>query len=268
MDLLAAVQARRQEGRLRRHALRRSAQAAGDGAGAHERPPGRHARRADGRGEPGADPEPARPRQGPARAGHDGDLRRARHGRRPGHQRLGRRHGRRPDHRRGAAGVDQPEPGRRRRLPRGAPRRPADRRGGGPRPRPGGAAIAREESPTATSSARTAGAGEPSDRCSETAVRGRRAGEDQTRADTVASDRALARREGGDPRGARAPRRGRARARRRPGRRVRARASTSCGAATSTCRTANSSASSGRTVPASRRCSRRCSGSSRCGRAR
>ena len=79
----AALQAGRQEGRFRRHAVRRSAQAAGDGAGTHERPPGRHARRADGRREPRADPEPARPRQGPARAGHDGDLRRARHGRRP-----------------------------------------------------------------------------------------------------------------------------------------------------------------------------------------
>ena len=62
-------------------ALRRSAQAARDGAGADERPPGRHARRADGRREPGADPEPARARQGSAREGmtvifveHDMDV--------------------------------------------------------------------------------------------------------------------------------------------------------------------------------------------------
>ena len=117
MDLLP-VQARQQAGRLRRHALRRSAQAARDGPGADERPAGRHAGRADGRREPGADAEPARPREGPARAGHDGDLRRARHGRRPGHQRLGGRHGRGPDHRRGPARVDRPEPRGRRRLPR------------------------------------------------------------------------------------------------------------------------------------------------------
>ena len=55
-----ALQAGRQEGRLRRHPLRRSAQAARDGAGAHERPAGGHARRADGRREPGAHAEPAR----------------------------------------------------------------------------------------------------------------------------------------------------------------------------------------------------------------
>ena len=133
-----ALQAGRQEGRLRRHAVRRSAQAARDGARAHERPAGRHARRADGRREPGPDPEPARARQGPARAGHDGDLRRARHGRRAGHQRLGRGHGRREGDRRGSAGVDQPEPGSGRRLPRRAPRRSAHRRGGGPGPRRGG----------------------------------------------------------------------------------------------------------------------------------
>ena len=160
-----AVQAGRQEGRLRRHAVRRSAQAARDGAGADERPAGRHARRADGRREPGAHAEPARARQGPARAGHDGDLRRARHGRRPRHQRLGGRHGRRPDHRRGPARVDQPEPGRRRRLPRGAPRRTAHRRGGGPCPRRGRArrSPARNR-PTATSSAPTTPPGKRPDR--------------------------------------------------------------------------------------------------------
>ena len=62
-----------------------------------------HARRADGRGEPGADPEPPRPHQVAARRGPHRAVRRARHGRRPRHQRLGRRHGRGPGHRRGPA---------------------------------------------------------------------------------------------------------------------------------------------------------------------
>ena len=67
MDLLSGSSST-PRGRLRRHPVRRTAQAARDGPGADERPQGRHARRADGRGEPGADPEPARARQGPARA--------------------------------------------------------------------------------------------------------------------------------------------------------------------------------------------------------
>src|SRR5918995_500891 len=46
--------------------------AAGEGPRPQGRPEGGHARRADGRGEPGADAEPARPRQGPPRGGHDG----------------------------------------------------------------------------------------------------------------------------------------------------------------------------------------------------
>ena len=165
------------------------------------------------------------PRQGPARAGHDGDLRRARHGRRPRHQRLGGRHGRRPDHRRGPAGVDQPEPGRRRRLPGRPPRRAAHRRGGGPRPRRGRAGDrprGAAEGDVLSSDAPAGGEDRP---MSDPLFEVDESGEDVTRADTRRDhDRALPRREGGDPRGARAPRRGRAGPRRRPGRRLRARA--------------------------------------------
>ena len=59
-----------------------------------------HARRAHGRRQPGPHPVPARPREGPAGRGHDGDVRRARHGRGPRHQRLGGGDGRGRGHRR------------------------------------------------------------------------------------------------------------------------------------------------------------------------
>ena len=72
--------------------------------------------------------------------GHDGDVRRARHGRRPRHLRLGHRDGRGPGHRRGHARPDQRQRRRDRRLPRRPPRRAAHRGRGGrrswPRPRP------------------------------------------------------------------------------------------------------------------------------------
>ena len=67
-DLLERFKLDAKTRRLRRHPLRRPAQAARDGPGADERPEAGHARRADGRREPGADPVAARPRQGPARA--------------------------------------------------------------------------------------------------------------------------------------------------------------------------------------------------------
>ncbi|CAA9432825.1 MAG: Branched-chain amino acid transport ATP-binding protein LivG, partial [uncultured Quadrisphaera sp.] len=127
----AAVQARRQGGRLRRQPLRGAAQAPGDGEGADDRARDGDARRAHGRGEPGADPVAARPRQGPARGGHDGALRRARHGHGARHLGLGDRHGAGQGRRRGAAGRRHGRPGRDRRLPRRAPRRPADPGGRG-----------------------------------------------------------------------------------------------------------------------------------------
>ena len=83
------VQARRQARGLRRQPVRRPAQAARDGPGADGRPGDGHARRADGRGEPGADPVAARPRQGPARGRHDRAVRRARHGHGPRHLATG-----------------------------------------------------------------------------------------------------------------------------------------------------------------------------------
>ena len=71
------------------------------------------------------------------------------------------------------------------------------------------------------------------------------------------ADTGRARRDAGEaPRA----RRRRAAAGRRPRGRLRARASTSSPAATSSCARARSSGSSGRTAPGSRRCSRRCSG--------
>ena len=66
-----AVQARPHAGRVRRQPLRRPAQAAGDGAGADGRARAGHAGRADGRREPGAHPEPARPRSAGAGRGAD-----------------------------------------------------------------------------------------------------------------------------------------------------------------------------------------------------
>ncbi len=86
------------------------------------------------------------PHPGPARRGHDGAVRRARHAHGPAHLRLGRGHGRGPGGRRGAAHHDHAGRGRGRRLPRRAPRdrpgrRLAARRRGAwtssrPRPRP------------------------------------------------------------------------------------------------------------------------------------
>ena len=76
-----ALQARRQARGLRRLAVRRSAQAARDGARAHGRPRADHARRAHGRREPGAQAVAARPREVAARRGptvlfveHDMDM--------------------------------------------------------------------------------------------------------------------------------------------------------------------------------------------------
>ena len=84
-----ALQAGRQARGLRRQPLRRPAQAARDGPGPDGRPGDGHARRADGRGEPGPDPVAARPRQGPARGRHDRAVRRARHGHGPRHLATG-----------------------------------------------------------------------------------------------------------------------------------------------------------------------------------
>ena len=89
------VQARRQGGRLRRLAVRRPAQAPRDGPRAHGQAGAGDARRADGRGQPGAQAVAARPREVAARGGHDRALRRARHGHGARHLRLGRRDGRR-----------------------------------------------------------------------------------------------------------------------------------------------------------------------------
>ena len=86
----------------RRQPVGRPAQAARDGAGPDERPDHDHARRADGRREPRADPVAARAHRGPSRRGHDGAVRRARHAHRPAHLRLGGRDGRGPHRRRGA----------------------------------------------------------------------------------------------------------------------------------------------------------------------
>ena len=107
-------------------ALRRPAQAARDGAGADGRAGAGHARRADGRREPGAEAVAARPREGAARGGHDRAVRRARHGHGPRHLRLGHRDGPGPDHRRGPAGRRDRRPAGDRRLPRRAPRHGAE----------------------------------------------------------------------------------------------------------------------------------------------
>ena len=58
-----ALQARSHARRVRRQPVGRSTQAARDGAGADDRPEADHARRADGRREPGAQAEPARAHQ-------------------------------------------------------------------------------------------------------------------------------------------------------------------------------------------------------------
>ncbi len=78
------------EGRVRRCIVWRSAQVARDGARDDGQSHADHARRADGGRQPGADAVVARSRQAAAVRGHHRDVRRTRHGRRPGHLRLGR----------------------------------------------------------------------------------------------------------------------------------------------------------------------------------
>ena len=113
-ELLDAVQARRQERRLRGLALRRSAQAPRDGAGPHD-----EARRMVMLDEPMAGVNPALTQsllghiQAAARRGHDRAVRRARHAHGPAHLRLGGRHGRGQDRRRGPARGRHAGPGRR-----------------------------------------------------------------------------------------------------------------------------------------------------------
>ena len=131
------LQARRQARGLRRQPVRRPAQAARDGPGPDGRPGDGHARRADGRGEPGADPVAARPREGPARGRHDRAVRRARHGHGPRHLGLGHRDGAGQGHRRGSAGRRDGRPARHRRLPGLAPRRRPHRGGRAEGPRRG-----------------------------------------------------------------------------------------------------------------------------------
>ena len=124
-----AVQTAGEAHRLRRVALRRPAQAARDGPGPDERPEDDHARRADGGREPRAHPVSPGAHPEPARRGHDGAVRRARHARRPPHLRLGRRDGRGPHRRRGRGRHGDVQPSRHRRLPRRPPRhRPGGRR--------------------------------------------------------------------------------------------------------------------------------------------
>ena len=112
------LQAGREARGLRRQPVRRPAQAARDGPGPDGRPGDGDARRADGRGEPGADPVAAGPREGPARGRHDGAVRRARHGHGPRHLRLGDRDGPGQGDRRGSAGRRHGRPAGHRRLPR------------------------------------------------------------------------------------------------------------------------------------------------------
>ena len=107
--------------RVRRHAVRRPAQAARDGARPDDEPAARDARRADGGRQPGAEADPQQPHQGPARAGHDRAVRRARHGHGPRRQRLGDRDGRGPGHRRGHARRHRRQRVGDRRLPRDPP---------------------------------------------------------------------------------------------------------------------------------------------------
>src|SRR5690606_6949337 len=129
-----AVQPRAEEGRLRRIALGRPAQAPRDGPRPHDRPGHDHARRAHGRCEPCPGPVAARAHPGAARRRHDRAVRRARHARRAAHLGLGGRDGGGPDRRGGPADVRHAGPGRGRRLPRRAPRhRPRGRLAARPR---------------------------------------------------------------------------------------------------------------------------------------
>ena len=117
------VQAGRQEGRLRGVPLRRPAQAARNGPLADGPAQAGHARRADGRRQPGPDAVAAGPHQEPQGRGHDRPVRRTRHAHGPAHRRLGRGHGRGQDRRRGPARRGHEEPCRDRRLPGRPPRR-------------------------------------------------------------------------------------------------------------------------------------------------
>src|SRR5690606_8401008 len=170
-----AVQPEPHARRVRRGALRRPAQAARDGPGAHGRARARDARRAHGRREPGPGPDHHRPRPRPGGRRPVGGVRRARHGRRPHGQRLGRGHGRGPGDRRGEARVDRRQPRGHPRLPRASPRHPArPGRAGAPARRGpgrdrgrargrGGAGAGAGGGMTATDT-HTDGAGQPSDR--------------------------------------------------------------------------------------------------------
>ena len=124
------VQAGRQEGRLRGVAVRRPAQAAGNGPLPHGPAQAGHARRADGRRQPGADAVAAGPHQEPQGRGHDRLVRRARHAHGPPHRRLGGGDGRGQDRGRRPARRSHEEPRRDRRLPRRPPRRRPRRRRG------------------------------------------------------------------------------------------------------------------------------------------
>ena len=121
-ELLAAVPSRPHARRVRRQPVRRAAQAARDGEGADGRPDADHARRADGRREPGAEAEPAPAHPAAQGRGPDGAVRRARHGHGPRDQRLGAGDGRGSVDRRGDGDADLRQPGRDRRLPRRPPR--------------------------------------------------------------------------------------------------------------------------------------------------
>ena len=105
---------------LRRHALRRPAQAARAGAGADGAAAAAAARRADGRDQPDPRPPPARPHAAPAaRGGDDVPLHRARHGGGDEPRRPGDRDGRGAGDRRRRAARGPRRPGGDRRLPRG-----------------------------------------------------------------------------------------------------------------------------------------------------
>ena len=124
-----AVHARSHARRVRREPVGRSAKAPRDVASADDRPEADHARRADGRCEPGAQAEPARAHQVVEGRGAHGAVRRARHGHGPRDQRLGAGDGAGPSDRRGYGGPDLGRSGRDRRLPGGPPRRRHRRHG-------------------------------------------------------------------------------------------------------------------------------------------
>src|SRR5690606_19835542 len=116
--------------RVRRHHVRWSAQAAGDGPRVDGEPQARHARRAHGGREPGADAVPAGAHPVAAGRRRDDHPRRARHGRHHVDQRLGGLLRRGQGHRRGPPRRHPQEQGGHRRLP-GHPARAARGRGEG-----------------------------------------------------------------------------------------------------------------------------------------